>query len=92
MVWQSPGLPGWRKINFITVTRKPHHPDIAASLYCHPMVAWDKSSLFFLAHNTFISRFAKGQKPLTFHIYYFIRVLTRANPFHEISLIMNILS
>ena len=21
MIWQSPGLPGWRKVNFITVTR-----------------------------------------------------------------------
>ena len=26
MIWQSPGLPGWRKVNFITVTRRPHHP------------------------------------------------------------------
>ena len=34
MIWQSPGLPGWRKVNFITVTRRPHHPNIAAGLYC----------------------------------------------------------
>ena len=27
MIWQSPGLPGWRKVNFITVTRRPHHPE-----------------------------------------------------------------
>ena len=27
-------LPGWRKINFITVTHRPHHPSIAAGLYC----------------------------------------------------------
>ena len=33
MIWQSPGLPGWRKVNFITVTRRPHHPNIAAGLY-----------------------------------------------------------
>ena len=34
MIWQSPGLPGWRKVNFITVTRRPDHPNIAAGLYC----------------------------------------------------------
>ena len=34
MIWQSPGLPGWRKVNFITVTRRPHHPNIAAGLCC----------------------------------------------------------
>ena len=34
MIWQSPGLPGWRKVNFITVTRRPHHPNITAGLYC----------------------------------------------------------
>ena len=34
LIWQSPGLPGWRKVNLITVTRRPHHPNIAAGLYC----------------------------------------------------------
>ena len=34
VIWQSPGLPGWRKVNLITVTRRPHHPNIAAGLYC----------------------------------------------------------
>ena len=28
MIWQSPGLPGpGRKVNLITVTRRPHHPN-----------------------------------------------------------------
>ena len=27
MIWQSPGLPGWRPV-------RPHHPNIAACLYC----------------------------------------------------------
>ena len=34
MIWQSPGLPGWQKVIFITVTRRPHHPNIAAGLCC----------------------------------------------------------
>ena len=34
LIWQSPGLPGWRKVNLITVTRRPLHPSIAAGLYC----------------------------------------------------------
>ena len=34
MIWQSPGLPGWRKVNFITVTRRPHHPNITTGLFC----------------------------------------------------------
>ena len=25
LIWQSPGLPGWQKVNLITVTRRPHH-------------------------------------------------------------------
>ena len=29
VIWQSPGLPGWRKVILIlTVTRRPHHPSI----------------------------------------------------------------
>ena len=28
VIWQSPGLPGWRKVNLITVTRRPHHPSM----------------------------------------------------------------
>ena len=31
MIWQSPGLPGWQKVNLITVTRRPHHPNINSS-------------------------------------------------------------
>ena len=34
LIWQSPGLPGWRKVNLITVTRRPLHPSIAAGFYC----------------------------------------------------------
>ena len=34
VIWQSPALPGWRKVNLITVTHRPHHPSIAAGLYC----------------------------------------------------------
>ena len=34
LIWQSPGLPGWRKVNLITVTRRPLHPNIAAGFYC----------------------------------------------------------
>ena len=34
LIWPSPGLPEWRKVNLITVTRRPHHPSIAAGLYC----------------------------------------------------------
>ena len=37
MIWQSPGLPGWRKVNFITVTRRPHHPNIAAVCTVWPL-------------------------------------------------------
>ena len=33
LIWQSPGLPGWRKDNLITVTRRPLHPSIAAGFY-----------------------------------------------------------
>ena len=34
VIWQSPGLPWWRKVNLITVTHRPHHQSIAAGLYC----------------------------------------------------------
>ena len=35
LIWQSPGqMPGWWKVNLITVTRRPLHPSIAAGLYC----------------------------------------------------------
>ena len=34
VIWQSPGLLGWRKVYLITVTRMPHHLGIAADLYC----------------------------------------------------------
>ena len=35
LIWQSPGLPGWRKVNLITVTRRPLQPSIhvAAGFY-----------------------------------------------------------
>ena len=29
VIWQSPGLPGWRKVNLITVTHRPHNPSIS---------------------------------------------------------------
>ena len=34
VIWQSPGLPGWRKVNLIIVTHRSHHASIAAGLYC----------------------------------------------------------
>ena len=34
VIWQSPGLLGWREVYLITVTRMPHHLGIAADLYC----------------------------------------------------------
>ena len=33
VIRQSPYLPRWWKVN-LTVTRRPHHPSIAAGLYC----------------------------------------------------------
>ena len=61
MIWQSPGLPGWRKVNFITVTRRPHHPNIAAGLYCLATspgflpTHCEKWSGFFYVHWVFLS-------------------------------------
>ena len=61
MVWQSPGLPEWRKVNFITVTRRPHHPNIAAGLYCLATspgflpTLCEKWSGFFYVHRVFLS-------------------------------------
>ena len=61
MIWQSPGLPGWRKVNFITVTRRPHHPNIAAGLYCLATspgflpTLCEKWSGFFYVHRVFLS-------------------------------------
>ena len=61
MIWQSPGLPGWRKVNFITVTRRPHHPNIAASLCCLATspgflpTLCEKWSGFFYVHRVFLS-------------------------------------
>ena len=61
MIWQSPGLPGWWKVNFITVTRRPLHPNIAAGLYYLDTspgflptlcVKW---SGFFYVHRVFLS-------------------------------------
>ena len=61
MIGQSPGLPGWRKVNFITVTRRPHHPNIAAGLCClatspgfFPTLC-EKWSGFFKVHRVFLS-------------------------------------
>ena len=61
MIWQSPGLPGWRKVNFITVTRRPHYPNIAAGLYCLATspgflpTLCEKWSGFFYVHRVFLS-------------------------------------
>ena len=61
MIWQSPGLPGWRKVNFITVTRRPHHPNIAAGLCCLATSSGflptlcEKWSGFFYMHRVFLS-------------------------------------
>ena len=61
MIWQSPGLPGWRKVNFITVTRRPHHPNIAAGLCCLATspgflpTLCEKWSGFFYVHRVFPS-------------------------------------
>ena len=61
MIWQSPGLIGWRKVNFITVTRRPHHPNIAAGLCCLATspgflpTLCEKWSGFFYMHRVFFS-------------------------------------
>ena len=61
MIWQSPGLPGWRKVNFITVTRRPLHPNIAAGLCCLATspgflpTLCEKWSGFFYVHRVFLS-------------------------------------
>ena len=61
MIWQSPGLPGWWKVNFITVTRRPHHPNIAAGLCCLATspgflpTLCEKWSGFFYVHRVFLS-------------------------------------
>ena len=61
MIWQSPGLPGWRKVNFITVTRRPHHPKITAGLCCLATspgflpTLCEKWSGFFHVHRVFLS-------------------------------------
>ena len=60
-VWQSPGLPGWRKVNLITVTHRPHHPSIAAGLYCLTTspgllpALCEKWSGFFYVHRVLLS-------------------------------------
>ena len=61
MIWQSPGLPGWRKVNLITVTRRPLHPSIAAGLYCLTTspgflpALCEKWSGFFFVHRVWLS-------------------------------------
>ena len=61
MIWQSPGLPGWQIVNFITVTRRPHHPNIAAGLCCLATspgflpTLCEKWSGFFYVHRVFLS-------------------------------------
>ena len=61
MSWQSPGLPGWQNVNLITVTRRPHHPNIAAGLYCLATspgflpTLCEKWSGFFYVHRVFLS-------------------------------------
>ena len=61
MIWQPPGLPGWRKVNFIPVTCRPRHPNIAAGLYCLATLPGflptlcEKWSGFFYMHRVFLS-------------------------------------
>ena len=61
MIWHSPGLPGWQKVNLITVTRRPHHLSIAAGLYClttSPGILpalCEKWSGFFYVHRVLLS-------------------------------------
>ena len=61
VIWQSPGLPGWRKVNFITVTRRPLHPSIAAGFYCLTTTPGflpalcEKWSGFFYVHRVWLS-------------------------------------
>ena len=61
MIWQSPGLPEWRKVNFITVTHRPHHPNIAAGMYCLATspgflpTLCKKWNGFFYVHRVFLS-------------------------------------
>ena len=61
VIYQSPGLPGWQKVYFITVTRMPHHLSIAAGLYClttspgfHPALC-EKWNGFFYVHGVLFS-------------------------------------
>ena len=61
MIWQSPGLPGWWKVNLITVTHRPHHPNITAGLYCLATspgflpTLCEEWSGFFYVHRVFLS-------------------------------------
>ena len=61
LIWQSPGLPGWRKVNLITVTRRPLHPSIAAGFYCLTTspgflpALCEKWSGFFYVHRVWLS-------------------------------------
>ena len=61
LIYQSPGLPGWRKVNLITVTRRPLQPSIAAGLYCLTTspgfltALCEKWSGFFYVHRVWLS-------------------------------------
>ena len=61
VIWQSPGLPGWWKVNLITVTHRPHHPSIAARLSCLTTslgflpALCEKWSGFFYVHRVWLS-------------------------------------
>ena len=61
LIWQSPGLPGWRKVNLTTVTRRPLHPSIAAGFYCLTTspgflpALCEKWSGFFYVHRVWLS-------------------------------------
>ena len=61
LIWQSPGLPGWRKVNLITVTRRPLHPSIAAGFNCLTTspgflpALCEKWSGFFYVHRVWLS-------------------------------------
>ena len=61
VIGQSPGLSGWRKVNLITMTRRPHHPSISADLYCQTTSPGFLSAFckkwngFFYVHRVFLS-------------------------------------
>ena len=61
LIWQKKGGPGWRKVNLITVTRRPLHPSIATGFYCLTTspgflpALCEKWSGFFYVHRVWLS-------------------------------------